>query len=272
LCGRGSRTRTIQTIATLREDRYSDGQLRSFLFADLLIAGSEHARSKLTSLGFCNVRRIYPGIDVEHFSPAPKDARLLAGFGLSHADFVVSYPGEYSRLGATDDIVELIVRHARSWREARIRFVFACRVKNGADRKKKRQVTERLGQAGGLDRVVFTDTVADMAGLYNLSDAIIFPVRDMHGKFDIPLAAIEPMACEKPVIVSDVPILDEFAREGASVRVRRGDVEQLRAAILDLFHDRAKGRRLGEKARQFVEANFDIHLAARAYGQIYDEL
>lgn len=265
-------TKSIQTIATLREDLFSDEEIKDIIFADLLVTYSNHAKEKLQSLGFSNVERVYPGIDLAYYSPTPKDKGLLRQWNIAEEDFVVSYPGEYVRLEATNDIVDMITMNKKAVRGNNIKFIFACRVKNSQDEKKKNYVIERLQANDILDHVIFTDTFKDMAKLYNLSDAVIFPVRDMKGKFDVPLAAIEPMACGKPVIISNLPILKEFANSQNAVTIEAGNVYQLWEAIFELRFNKEKRDKLGVAGRKFTEEHFDIKNIAKQYAQIYEKL
>ena len=101
---------------------------------------------------------------------------------------------------------------------------------------------------------------------------MIFPVQNMIGKFDVPLAVIEAMACEKPVIISDLPILNEFAKEENSVRIEKGNVSQLNSKILDLYNNPEKRNILGENARKYVEENFDIQKVAEQYKTVYEKI
>jgi glycosyltransferase involved in cell wall biosynthesis len=270
---KSKKAKTIQTIATLREDLYSDTDLKEILFGDLIITYSDYAKNKLQALGFKNIQRVYPGIDLEYYSPAVKNLAALEKIGATESDFIVTYPGEYLRLGATDDIVNTIIESANAWKENNIKFVFACRLKNDPTAiQKKAEVIDKLTIEGCLDRAIFTDTVADMATLFNFSDVVIFPVQNMKGKFDVPLAAIEPMACEKPVIVSDLPILKEFANEKNSLTIERGNSEQLTKAILELYQNPDKRKNLGQGGRRFCEENFDIKKVASMYEEIYKQL
>lgn len=267
-----SRAKTIQTIATLREDLFSDEDFKQILFADLIITYSDYAKNKLNALGFRNAERIYPGIDLEYYRLTEKDENTLSEFGIQNSDFVVTYPGEYVRLGAMDDLVEMTVKNIEAMKEKKIKLMLACRVKNQADAVKKEAAIARLRSAGALSNVIFTDTFSDMAKLYNVSDVIIFPVRNMQGKFDVPLAAIEPMACEKPVIVSNLPILKEFAKPENSVTIPRGDGDALMTAILDLYAHPEKRATLGQSGRQFAQNNFDIKKVAEKYAKIYEQI
>ena len=111
-----------------------------------------------------------------------------------------------------------------------------------------------------------------MPKLYNLTDVVLFPVGNMHGKFDIPLVIIEGYACGKPVIVSDLPIFEEFSNPDISVTVPKGDGEALWAAIEDLMQNETKRKALGMNARAFVERHFDLRNTARSYEKLYRSL
>jgi glycosyltransferase involved in cell wall biosynthesis len=271
-CKMNKCARTIQSIATLREDLYSDKDLRNLIFGDLVVTYSDYAKNKLNLLGFNNVKRVYPGIDLAYFKPGPKDEKSATNYRLKTTDFIVTYPGEYTRLGATDDITSMLLRYADVFKQNSIKLIFACRLKNNDDIKKKEEVIEKLKKNNCLDQVIFIDTFSDMATLYNLSDAIIFPVRDMKGKFDIPLVLIEAMASEKPVIISDLPIFHEFATTDNSVKIKSGDVGQLKDAIINLWQNKPLAEKIGKNSRKFVQDHFDIKKIAEIYREIYAKL
>jgi len=94
----------------------------------------------------------------------------------------------------------------------------------------------------------------------------------MQGKFDIPLAVIEAMACGKPVIISDIPILKEFSNKNNSIQVRAGNTEDITSAILSLYNNKEKSKNLGESARRYVQENFSIEKTAEKYSKIYKSL
>jgi glycosyltransferase involved in cell wall biosynthesis len=263
--------KTIQTVATLREDLFKDDDFKNILFADLIITYSDYAKNKLASLGFQNVVRIYPGIDIEHYRKKEKDAEYMQKCGFSAFDFIINFTGEYTRLGAIDDVVQSFIEISKSIPDAKLSL--AVRVKNQKDAEKKKKVVEIFKKNNLLGRVAFHDDGSyEMPDIYNLCDISIFPVQNMIGKFDVPLAVIESMACEKPVVISKLPLLEEFAKENSSVRIEKGNVKQLNAAILNLYEDQEKRNSLGKNARLYVEENFDIKKVAEQYKTIYEKL
>ncbi len=264
--------KTIQTIATLRDDLYSPHELKKLLFSDHLVVYTDRSKEKLERLGFHNVTRIYPGIDLEHFSPQPKNQAILTELGLAEKDFVVIYPGEYTRLGATDMLSDTFFDFFRAHPQTDIRFVFACRVKNQADADKKQEIHKRFAEAKLLDYIAFSDTISDMAGLYNASDVVIFPVGNLKGKFDVPLIIIEAYACGKPVILSDLPEFSEFANDDICVTIPKDSGAQLVESLAYLKENEGERTLLGENARRFVKDHFDLKNTAKQYEEIYSSL
>lgn len=312
----GTRPKTMQTIATLREERWTEREWKRMFFADRLITYTDYSQRKLQSAGFTNVDRIYPGIDLERFSPKPKDPETLARLNLSPNDFVVSYVGEYARLGATDMIADMLIKHlppssplqgevsstrgggvpdshqdqnptsplsSGEYTERHLPsdkgdsvektiFLFALRVKNDADRKKKEELQERFRQTGILDFVRFSDTVFDVASLYNVADIVTFPVADMHGKFDVPLVILEAYACGRPVILSDLPLFGEFSNPHISATIPRGDGEALWQKIAEIRENQNFKSEPEKNAREFVRNNFNLLQTAREYKELYKKI
>jgi phosphatidylinositol alpha-1,6-mannosyltransferase len=267
---KSKKAKTVQTIATLRDDKYTVKDFKKILFGDILVTYSDFAKRKLSSIGFENVERIYPGINLDYYRPAPKDDRFAKSLGINRNDFVVTYPGEYVRLGATDDIIAVLPKLVEAI--SSLKFLFACRIKNQQDAKKKQEIIKRITNSQIKDHVLFTDTVSDMPALFNASDIVIFPVRDMTGKFDVPLTVIEAMACAKPVIISDLPVLAEFSNDRNSVIISTGDNKALLEQVVVLYADSERRLRLGEAAFKHAVRHFDINKIAGKYEKLYKSL
>jgi glycosyltransferase involved in cell wall biosynthesis len=268
LKGRG---KTIQTIATLREDLFDDKQIKDMMFGDVIATYSNYAKNKLENLGFTNVVKIYPGINLNDYSPKEKNEDELSKANFKKDDFIINFSGEYIRLGAMDTVIESFIEIFKQVPSARLSL--AVRVKNEKDAVKKESIIAKLKSAGILDKVSFHDSgIYKMSDIYNLSDISIFPVSNMQGKFDIPLAVIEAMACGKPVIISDIPILKEFSNNANSVTIQKDSPQALTDAILDLYKNKEKIISLGKNAHTYVYENFNIQKAAQSYNEIYNKL
>lgn len=269
-----TRGKTLQTIATIREDLYDTVTLHSLFFADRLITYTDTTKKKLELLGFDNVTRIYPGIDLDRYQPRAKDQGVMATYGLTPDDFFVIYPGEYTRLGATDMLTETFLRYFSLHPESNMKFLFACRIKNEADRQKREEIRAAVTKAGLEKSILFDEQSAtiDMAALYNTADVVIFPVENLRGKFDVPLIIIEAYACAKPVILSDLPQFGEFSNPDICVTIPKDSGEKLIESLAYLKQNEAERMHLGENARRFAKDHFDLKNTAKQYSEIYDSL
>ncbi len=263
-------SKTVQTIATIREDLFNDQQIEEMMFGDIIVTYSEYAKEKLENMGFKNVYKIYPGIDLNDYYPREKSELELKKANFTPNDFIINFSGEYIRLGAMDTIIESFIEISQRIRSARLSL--AVRVKNKQDAEKKEAIIARLKEEKILDRVSFHDDGSyKMSDIYNLSDISIFPVSDMKGKFDVPLAVIEAMACGKAMIISDIPILEEFSKDN-SISIEKDSPQALTEAIIDLYSDEKKRMEIAKNALQFAHRNFNIHTAAQKYVSLYNKL
>lgn len=268
-----TRGKTIQTVATLRDELYASDELRPLLFANQIITYTERTREKLEKLGFHNTVCIYPGIDLDYFHPQPKNPQILKQLNFSERHFIVTYVGEYARLGATDMIADAFIDFFQKHPETNIRLVFPGRVKNSADAEKKAQIEKRFFDANLLAYTHFPPKIIlDIVGLYNTSNLIIFPVANLEGKFDVPLVIIEAYACGKPVILSDLPEFREFANERICVTIPKDSGAKLIEKVAYLKDNIAIRETLGREARAFVEQHFDLKNTAKQYEEIYSSL
>ena len=267
-------SKTFQTVATLREDLNPDREIKKNIFGEIPIAYSNYTTRKLKKLGFLTAQHIYPGIDLELYQPRPKNENLLEEFGFQKDDFIIAFTGEYVRLGGLDNVLESFENLVN--KIPNLKLLLALRVKNNKDSLRKKKVKEMLQEKNLLNKVAFADGIDfekwNVSHLYNLSDVSLFPVHNMNGKFDVPLVIPEAMACQKPVILSDLPILKEFANHNNAVIVSPNNTGELTEAILDLYNNPEKREQIALAGMKFSRQNFDIQYIAQRYEQLYFEV
>ncbi len=266
-------SKTFQTVATLREDLNTDQEIKKNVFGEVPIAYSKYTTQKLKKLGLLTAQHIYPGIDLELYQPRPKNENLLEEFGLQKSDFIISFTGEYVRLGGLNNVLESFENLVD--KIPSLKLLLGLRVKNNKDALQKKKVKEMLQEKNLLDKVAFADEIDfekwNVSHLYNLSDLSLFPVHNMNGKFDVPLVIHEAMACQKPVILSDLPILKEFANHNNAVIVPPNNTTELTEAILDLYNNPEKREQIALAGIKVSRKNFDIQYIAQRYEQLYLE-
>ena len=109
-----------------------------------------------------------------------------------------------------------------------------------------------------------------MNSIFELTGRIPFDqIHDYHKKLDIFLnvsivdesfgvAAVEAMACERPVIVTDAPGLKEVTGNGeCGIIIPKGDAESLAQNIKKLADDRSLREELGKKGKKRVMEKYD---------------
>jgi len=115
---------------------------------------------------------------------------------------------------------------------------------------------------------------SEMSAYHNLLDIFLNVSIDDSESFGV--ACVEAMACEKPVIVSDVGGLMEVVNNGEfGLVIPKKNALAMANAIEQLIDDPAKAITLGEKARQHVLAHYNwennLKIVMNAYTKLLDE-
>jgi glycosyltransferase involved in cell wall biosynthesis len=192
-----------------------------------------------------DVRVIYPGVDLDFFTPE-RDVRRTATPTFLYLGRLRRYKG-----------IDLIVRALARLRDESVdaKLVVAGR---GEYLPSLRREVKRLRLE---ERVEFTGFVTEerKRELFRRSWANVFP----SPKEGWGITNLEAAACGTPTIASDSPGLRESVRHARSgLLVPHDDVEALAGAMRRLALDRAEVERLGEGALRFSEG-FSWDRAAR---------
>ena len=84
---------------------------------------------------------------------------------------------------------------------------------------------------------------------------------------------VEYMAAAKPVVASRVGDAEKIIEDGKNgLLVHPNNPEELRAAILDLYHNRDKASKMGKLAREKVFANWSSKKIIRDYQILYEDI
>ncbi len=129
---------------------------------------------------------------------------------------------------------------------------------------------ERLaGELGVADRVVMAGWSDRPRNYLPSFDLAIFPSRAE----GLPLAVIEAMLAERPVIASDVGGVSELVLDGVTgVLVPPEDPDALGRAIARLLGEPAVAAEMGKRARERALEHFSAAAMARSYEALYRRL
>lgn len=190
------------------------------------------------------VRIIYNGIDLQQWPSADyfmKETEVKAPLILGNAGRLVEQKGQV-----------YLIQIARMLKEREIPF----RLYIAGSGKLKKELTQACENEGLEKEVIFLDFVEDMRTFLKGLD--IYLSTSLHeGSSHV---ILEAMAAAKPVVAFDVSSMPEMISDADSgFLVPFGDVEQFAETIIQLWNDPEKMARVGERARNRVEEQFDFN-------------
>jgi glycosyltransferase involved in cell wall biosynthesis len=249
---------------------------RSMFFARRIVALSRYGQSALRGMGLKNVIHIPPGIDLDDWAPVAKQgAKLKASLGLlGHP--VLLFPGHYGPGQGSEIILSALPDILNRVPDARL--IFACRLRSNADYERERAARLKIQNMGLSQAVRFFNTVADMRVLIGASDAVSLPLQTMRAKVDIPTTLLEALAAAKPIIISDIPPMNELLRQPAGISELGGiiipvnDSQALANAAVKLLENPDLRTNMGGCGQSFVQMNYDIRCVASQYEELYEEM
>ncbi len=238
------------------------------MFADRVVALSEHTRGLLTDHGVHNVVHIPPCIPSADLMPGERKDAVVNRLKLPARPLVV-FPGDYQFSSAARicaDALPAIVAKTDA------QFVFACRIKQEQSRQIEAGIREMVAQANLESRVSFFNEVDDMEALVAAASLVVLPADSLYAKMDIPLVLLEALRDEVPVVVSDHGPLAELVAEPVGVAAPVGNANAFAHAVVELLRDPDQRRQMGTKGREMVLSKYNPETVSARYEQLYDEL
>lgn len=101
------------------------------------------------------------------------------------------------------------------------------------------------------EKIEYVGFVSAKEKINLLSNAIFCLLPSRHESF--PVSIIEACACQKPVIVSDIPELAFVKKEGFGIDFPSGSSEELAKVIISLLKDNHRRQAMGKVARDFAK-------------------
>jgi len=197
------------------------------------------------------VHMIPNAADVDLFHPGPKDAELVARYGLE-GKTVVGYTGAIGPSNA----VHVIAEAARLLKERGRANIVVLVAGDG----KCRPDIENLKSEWGLENLVLTGSVPkqDMPALVRTCDILLAHLAKVPVLYTgSPNKLFDALATGRPIIVNSPgwtkPLIEEH---DAGVFVEPEDATQLADAIERLADDPPARARMGTNARRLAEADF----------------
>ncbi len=204
------------------------------------------------------------GVDTERFFPTRRDDEVLARHGLRHDDRIILFVGGLDSAHYFKGLEYLMQALALiATRDAKLLIVGQC-----VDLE---FYYHTVACHLGLEKnVIFVGTVSniDLPKYYNLCDVFVLASIDSSEAFGI--VYLEALACEKPVIGSDLPgvrtVIDN-GRDGFLVVPK--DVPALAGQINFLLSDPALCQSMGHAGRKKILNRYQWQLVAKEINEVY---
>jgi phosphatidylinositol alpha-1,6-mannosyltransferase len=146
-------------------------------------------------------------------------------------------------------------------------LVFACRKKTQRADDVERELRHSLASFG--NRVRFVGEVADLTDLLALSTVVLFPVDDLYGKVDLPIALLEAMALGIPIVALDKGPLSEL---GAGLFAPTEDPDAFAKLCLSALLEPDRRAELAARGRETIARRHRPETVAAAYEELYRRL
>lgn len=134
----------------------------------------------------------------------------------------------------------------------------------------KKRLCKLAHYKGVMNAFEFIGTLPNVADVMKACDVFVLPSMREGGR---PLAVMEAMACELPVVATKVPGITEIITNNQNgILIDINDSQALADSVLRLIDDREFSCKLGRNARRSVERNCAWEETARLVLRVYEEL
>jgi glycosyltransferase involved in cell wall biosynthesis len=203
------------------------------------------------------------GIDIEFFSPRPKNQQLREKYGVSESEKILVYHGgmnAFTRPAIKSLCVAVGIINQKG---------VPCKLlRCGPNALDFLDQLPEQAAAATADLGVLAKT--DLPDLLALADVLVQPgeINDFE-QFRLPGKIPEFLAMGLPVILPDVNISNLFSDGEDVILLKSGSPAEIADKCLSLFSDPEKAKRLGNAGRKLAEQYFDVRKQTRLLEQVY---
>jgi len=235
---------------------------------DRIITISEDIRNILIKSGLHpeHITTIHTAINLNLFSPRPKNQQLIKEFDLSKDYAIIGTTARLSERKGINfllDAIKILVDEGR-------RLTCLIVGGGGSGSQRKIDILKLRAESLGISRyVVFTGRRNDIPEILSLMDVFILPsLAEGLGR-----SLLEAMASGKPIVASNVGGIPEAVEDGKTgILVPSQDAHALAKALSFFLDNPKKSEEMGSAGRERVERLFDEKKMINSICSLYEEL
>ncbi len=240
-------------------------EITTLLLADRIICPSAVTRAYIASLGVPRekITVIQNGVDIKLFTPQPLNPASDCP--------TLLYIGTLADWQGLDVLIEA-TRIIAAQRPVRLRIV-------GRGRGRQRKELIKHIRKQGLEDAVSIEAAVphhEMPALLAQADVCIAPLTYNDRNVTqgcCPLKVIEYMACGRPIVASNLPVVRELARENIDALLfTPDDPADLARCTLAILDDPVLAQHLAQSAAERAHSTFSWHVAQKKLIKVYSKL
>jgi glycosyltransferase involved in cell wall biosynthesis len=236
----------------------------SLYLPDRIVAVSNSMHDQIIAQPFIrakSVMAIQNAIDCKKYYAPDQRAASRRELGFASDAIVLGSTGRIESGKRLSVLLRAFVPILQHWPNARLLVVG-----EGTRRRILSDLAARLNIAYA---VKWTGFRSDIAHLLAAMDIYVQPSINE----GLSLSILEAMAAQKPVVAVDIPGVREVIQDGhTGLLVPRSSPSSLQAALTDLLCQPGKQALIGQNARSYVCAKFDLQSMTSAYKDVYHAL
>lgn len=236
-------------------------------FNNLIVAVSNEVKTSLIqrrNISADKIQVIHYGVDLGKFHPKGKDiaVSLRRSMGFKTKDFLIGIVARLEPWKGHSIFIQAFAKIAERYPEVRVVFV--------GDGSLRSSLQKQVGAVGLDERIKFLGVRKDVADILNTIDLFVLPSRPGEG---LPNVLLEAMACQKPVIATNVGGVPELVKNGENgYVVESGNADALATALEKVISDEAHLKKMSENALKTVTSEFSLEKELTAFEKIYDSV
>ncbi len=231
-------------------------------FADKCVVVAEKLRSQLVASGISDHKIVTIRNAINTGELPPDSGHLVrTRYALADTDFLVGVIGRFSPEKGHSYFIEALRQLVANHRQIK-----ALLVGDGQEEQALRDQVTRLGLD---DHVIFTGYQEDVIPFIRAIDILVLPSLSE----GMPNAALEAMACAKPVVATRVGGIPEVVVDGVTgLLVEAAQPGELAGAMIALMDDRGRAEAYGAAGMARVRNEFDPYVRAKKIMAVYHDL
>ncbi len=225
---------------------------------DAIVVVSEGMAQDLRKRGFPDamLQTIENGVDTEQFSP-DNAAADRAEFGFGPGDYVFGVIGRLSREKGQEVLLKAFARVLADHPHVRLLLVG-----DGPEKPALLALAAELGIAGS---VVFAGLRNDIEQILPAIDCCVSP----SWTEGMPMTILEAMACQRPIIATEVGSVGKLLQGGAGFLVEPGDIAAMAALMSAVAAGGRETDTVAAVARKRCVEKYDTVSQAGSYARLY---